>query len=83
MDAFKPPQGVEPLDIHLQKGQALYLPAGWWHAVQGSQEPNLAVVFGYAPSELKGDRYFGRQPQRPEKIVHRLARSGARSSTPT
>ncbi|CAJ1411267.1 unnamed protein product [Effrenium voratum] len=57
-DAFQPLPGPKPLDVQLQAGQGLYLPAGWWHAVVGSQEPNMAIVFGYAPHESKGARYF-------------------------
>jgi len=45
-------------DLVLGPGEALYLPPGWWHAVSGSQEPNVTVVFGFAPSEEKGARYF-------------------------
>eukprot|EP00434_Breviolum_minutum_P023471 symbB.v1.2.020704.t2/scaffold1760.1/size102730/2 len=66
-DPFTPSEATpEAMDIHLGPGDALYLPCGWWHAVVGSQEPNMAIVFGYAPSEIKGARYFGEQPQRPE-----------------
>lgn len=36
-----------------ERGEALYLPAGWWHAVVGSQEPNMAIVFGYAAGTEK------------------------------
>eukprot|EP00435_Cladocopium_sp_Y103_P021177 s1168_g5.t1 len=70
-DAFATlPEGTpEPLDLQLKPGDALYLPCGWWHAVVGSKEPNMAIVFGYAPSETKGARYFGAQPQRPPELM--------------
>jgi len=47
-------------DVVVRAGEVLYLPPGWWHAVAGSAEPNVTVVFGYAPSEAKGARYFQR-----------------------
>lgn len=47
--------GLSPLelprfvDVVLDPGEVLYLPAAWWHAVEGSPEPNASLVFGFAP----------------------------------
>lgn len=41
------------VDTVVKAGELLYLPPGWWHAVAGSAEPNVTVVFGFAPSEEK------------------------------
>eukprot|EP00928_Gymnodinium_smaydae_P093952 TRINITY_DN7834_c0_g1_i1.p1 TRINITY_DN7834_c0_g1~~TRINITY_DN7834_c0_g1_i1.p1 ORF type:complete len:343 (-),score=53.93 TRINITY_DN7834_c0_g1_i1:10-1038(-) len=49
---------AEAVDITLHAGDLLYIPAAWWHAVVGSEEPNVTVVFGYAPSASKGARYY-------------------------
>lgn len=49
-----------PIDIVLTTGDIVYLPAGWWHAVAGSNEPNITLVFGYAPSPAKGAQLYRR-----------------------
>lgn len=36
-------------DVELNAGDIMYLPAAWWHAVAGSPETNLSVVFVYEP----------------------------------
>ncbi|CAK8996786.1 unnamed protein product [Durusdinium trenchii] len=35
---------AEPLRLTLEPGQLLYLPAGWWHCVEGSMEPNMILT---------------------------------------
>lgn len=43
------------LDVQVDAGEVLYLPVAWWHAVEGSLEANVSVVFGFEPSESKGE----------------------------
>lgn len=43
------------LDVQVNAGEVLYLPVAWWHAVEGSLEANVSVVFGFEPSESKAD----------------------------
>lgn len=52
--------GAQASDVIINSGEVLYLPPGWWHAVSGSEEPNVTIVFGYAPCVSKGARYFRR-----------------------
>lgn len=57
LDAFLQPFGgegrLEPLDIHLQAGDMLYLPAGWWHAVRGSSGLNATISWGFEPGDRR------------------------------
>merc|ERR1712118_306721 len=41
IDAWKLP--AAPDDV--EAGEMLYLPRAWWHAVAGSSEPNVTMVF--------------------------------------
>ena len=34
---------VRPIEINLRGGDALYLPACWWHCVEGSRERNMIL----------------------------------------
>lgn len=49
--------GPASVDITVGAGEVLYLPPGWWHAVSGSPEPNVTVVFAFAPSAAKAARH--------------------------
>lgn len=35
--------GVRPIEVNLRGGDALYLPACWWHCVEGSEERNMIL----------------------------------------
>jgi len=59
-DAWAPGAAPHARDVTVRAGEALYLPPGWWHAVAGSEDPNMSIVFGFAPSVAKGARYFKR-----------------------
>lgn len=65
-DAWAPElaRGVGAVDVELQAGDLLYLPVAWWHAVAGSDDANVTIVFGFAPSEVKGARHFAAGPRR-------------------
>ncbi|CAK9017495.1 Lysine-specific demethylase JMJ30 (AtJMJ30) (JmjC domain-containing protein 30) (Jumonji domain-containing protein 5) (AtJMJD5) [Durusdinium trenchii] len=39
---------AEPLRLTLEPGQLLYLPAGWWHCVEGSMEPNMILNWWFS-----------------------------------
>jgi len=60
VDAWRSHGSPRPLDVEVRAGEVLYLPPGWWHAVAGSQAPNVTLVFGFAPGISKGARYFRR-----------------------
>ncbi|CAJ1361057.1 unnamed protein product [Effrenium voratum] len=36
------------LEVQLRAGDLLYLPAGWWHCVQGSEEPNMILNWWFS-----------------------------------
>ena len=36
-------QHAKPLEVHLGPGDVLYLPACWWHCVEGSHERNMIL----------------------------------------
>jgi jumonji domain-containing protein 7 len=39
------PDSVRPITVTLEKGESLYLPAGWWHKVEQNEGPGgLAVA---------------------------------------
>jgi jumonji domain-containing protein 7 len=38
------PKPIEPIIITLNKGETLFLPAGWWHAVDQKEGPGGAAV---------------------------------------
>jgi len=65
LDAWAPPGAgahrlPEPLDVVIRAGDALYMPPGWWHAVAGSAEPNISIVYGFSPCSSKGAKYYRR-----------------------
>ena len=39
---------ARPVEVHLRAGDVLYLPACWWHCVEGSRERNMIVNWWYA-----------------------------------
>lgn len=47
------PASVSPIWVRLRPGQALYLPAGWWHYVQQAQEITIAINWWY-DMEMRG-----------------------------
>jgi jumonji domain-containing protein 7 len=42
-----PPVDTHPLDITVEAGETLYLPAGWWHHVRQSGEIVIALNWWY------------------------------------
>lgn len=44
------PARPTPIEVRVHAGEVLYLPATWWHAVAGSAEPNVTLVFGFEPA---------------------------------
>lgn len=47
------PADVSPVQVRLRPGEALYLPAGWWHYVQQAKEITIAVNWWY-DMEMRG-----------------------------
>jgi jumonji domain-containing protein 7 len=47
------PEGITPIQVCLRPGEALYLPAGWWHYVQQAQETTIAINWWY-DMEMRG-----------------------------
>eukprot|EP00929_Paragymnodinium_shiwhaense_P119303 TRINITY_DN91199_c0_g1_i1.p1 TRINITY_DN91199_c0_g1~~TRINITY_DN91199_c0_g1_i1.p1 ORF type:complete len:335 (+),score=23.07 TRINITY_DN91199_c0_g1_i1:105-1007(+) len=48
-------EGPPCLEVQLKAGQALYLPSMWWHAVSGSLDANVSLVYGYHPFHASHD----------------------------
>jgi len=44
-----------PHAVTVERGDVLYLPCGWWHAVQGSRGRNLSINYWFALRESKRD----------------------------
>ena len=42
-DAYPRLAGARPLEVRLAAGDLLYLPACWWHCVEGSRERNMIL----------------------------------------
>ena len=42
-DAYPRLAGARPLEVRLGAGDLLYLPACWWHCVEGSRERNMIL----------------------------------------
>jgi hypothetical protein len=50
----KPPEGDPIWNGHLDDGDALYIPRGWWHVVNGCDEPSIHLTVGMSnPTGLK------------------------------
>lgn len=47
------PVNVTPIQVRLQAGETLYLPAGWWHYVQQAKETTIAINWWY-DMEMRG-----------------------------
>lgn len=47
------PASVSPIRVRLRPGEALYLPAGWWHYVQQAKEVTIAINWWY-DMEMRG-----------------------------
>ncbi|KXN86277.1 JmjC domain-containing protein 7 [Leucoagaricus sp. SymC.cos] len=47
------PADITPIQVHLRPGEALYLPAGWWHYVQQAEEATIAINWWY-DMEMRG-----------------------------
>jgi lysine-specific demethylase 8 len=48
--AFPDIDKVKFYQIVLEPGEALYIPSGWWHAVESSQDINIAINFWWLPN---------------------------------
>ena len=46
---------AQPHVATVRRGDLLYLPLGWWHAVRGSQERNISVNFWFELHPSKRD----------------------------
>jgi hypothetical protein len=44
---------ARPLEVHLGPGDCLYLPACWWHCVEGSRERNMILNWWFDVHEKK------------------------------
>lgn len=54
LDPFKEVVNLPPcIEFKLHAGELLYLPSAWWHAVSGSKDANVTVVFGFSPDFSK------------------------------
>lgn len=42
-----PPSGTHPIQIEVEAGDTLYLPAGWWHHVRQSGPTVIALNWWY------------------------------------
>ncbi|EFI27704.1 phospholipase [Coprinopsis cinerea okayama7 len=47
------PDDICPLHVELEAGQTLYLPVGWWHQVEQSEETTIALNWWY-DAETRG-----------------------------
>ncbi|KAF9451730.1 Clavaminate synthase-like protein [Macrolepiota fuliginosa MF-IS2] len=47
------PADITPIQVRLRPGEALYLPAGWWHYVQQAKETTIAINWWY-DMEMRG-----------------------------
>ena len=61
---------ARPHEATLRRGDLLYLPLGWWHAVRGSHEYNLSVNFWFGLHPSKRDE------ARPEEGMEEGSASG-------
>ena len=52
LDEVLPPE-VHPIHVEVGAGQTLYLPVGWWHQVEQSQELTIALNWWY-DAETRG-----------------------------
>ena len=41
--------GVEFAEVGLQPGDAIFVPAGWWHTVAGEGDTSMAVNWYFDP----------------------------------
>jgi hypothetical protein len=59
---FPATREVGVLVAEITAGQVLYIPAGWWHAVEHAGDPTMAVNFwwpGGPPAESASDSFLG------------------------
>jgi peptidyl-lysine (3S)-dioxygenase / protease len=47
------PHEVQPIHVEVRAGQTLYLPVGWWHQVEQSEEVTIALNWWY-DAETRG-----------------------------
>ena len=47
---------ASPVEVVLRAGDLLYLPAGWWHCVEGSTERNMILNWWYFVHPQKAAR---------------------------
>lgn len=55
---------ARPLEVRLDAGDFLYLPACWWHCVEGSRERNMIINWWFAvhPRKRGYEGDFGAPP---------------------
>eukprot|EP00656_Telonema_subtile_P037874 TRINITY_DN422_c0_g1_i4.p2 TRINITY_DN422_c0_g1~~TRINITY_DN422_c0_g1_i4.p2 ORF type:complete len:258 (-),score=56.00 TRINITY_DN422_c0_g1_i4:208-981(-) len=53
---FPTADSLQPLKVRLEKGDMLYVPICWWHAVQGGEEWNQIVAYFFDQHEDKVDK---------------------------
>ena len=60
-----------PLEVNLCAGDVLYLPACWWHCVEGSRERNMILNWWFDVHEAK--RHYEGDEMRGPEMAHRSA----------
>jgi hypothetical protein len=50
---------ASPVEVHLQAGDLLYLPACWWHCVEGSRERNMILNWWFGLHPMKAAQEAG------------------------
>lgn len=52
-----PSNRTTPYHVHVQPGDALYIPKGWWHEVRGLSKPTISVNYWFL-KQVEGNPYI-------------------------